>query len=160
MASMNDFDYSSTNITYILNGTWKSVITEMHVITKSTNLHVYSSFPTLISSQSKLFMTETWLNAINKWIMMNTIYSDLKPSPQSIHGEYIFSSTHPGHRFSRSLENLWKIRWTKGIEERNKDSETGISLLPILFACVSIKFNSTFFFFDENIQKYLFEMNI
>ena len=36
---------------------------------------------------------------------------------------------------------------------RSRDSETGISLLPILFACeINIKFNSTFFFFDENIQ--------
>jgi hypothetical protein len=140
MASMNDLDISRKNITYILNGTWKSVVTEMHVITKSANLHVYSCFPILISSQSKLFMTETWLNSINKWIMMNTFYFDLKPSPQSIHGDYICSSTHPGHRFSRPLENLGKIRWTKGIEERNKDSKTGISLLPILFACVNIKF--------------------
>ena len=33
------------------------------------------------------------------------------------------------------------------------DSETGISLLPMLFACeINIKFNSTFFFFDENIH--------
>jgi len=37
----------------------------------------------------------------------------------------------------------------KGIEERN----TGISMLPILFACeINIKLNSMFFFFDENIQ--------
>jgi hypothetical protein len=31
------------------NPEWMSVIMEMHVITKSTNLHVYSSFPTLIT---------------------------------------------------------------------------------------------------------------
>jgi hypothetical protein len=107
----------------------------------------------IISSQSELFMTETWVNSINKWIMMNTIYFDLKPSPQSIHGgDCIFSSTHPGHRFSRPLENLWKIRCTKGIEEWNTGLAS-ISLLPILFACeINIKFNSTFFFFDENIQ--------
>jgi hypothetical protein len=44
---------------------------------------------------------------------------------------------------------LLKVRCTKGIEERN----TGISLLPILFASeINITFNSTFFFFDENIQ--------
>ena len=50
----------------------------------------------------------------------------------------------PGHCFSRHPRELMK-----GIEERN----TGISLLPILFACeINIKFNSTFFFFDENIQ--------
>jgi hypothetical protein len=36
---------------------------------------------------------------------------------------------------------------------RFRDGETGISMLPILFACeINIKFNSTFFFFDENIQ--------
>ena len=38
-------------------------------------------------------------------------------------------------------------------KHRSRDSETGISLLPILFACeINIKFNSTFFFFDENLQ--------
>ena len=42
MASMNYFDSSWNNLTYILK--WKSVM-EMHVITKSTNLHVYSCFP-------------------------------------------------------------------------------------------------------------------
>jgi len=72
-------------------------------------------FINLISSRSELFITETWFNSINKWIMTNTIYFDLKPSPQSIHDDCIFSSTHPGHRFSRPLENLWKIRCTKGI---------------------------------------------
>ena len=55
----------------------------------------------------------------------------------------------PGHCFSRHPLDLMKDTCTKGIEERN----TGISLLPILFACeINIKFNSTFFFFDENIQ--------
>ena len=57
--------------------------------------------------------------------------------------------------FRDALENLWKIQCTKGIEEQNTglEIETGISLLPILFACeITIKFNSTFFFFDENIQ--------
>jgi hypothetical protein len=46
MTSMNYFDSSRKNLTYIFE--WKSVIIEMHVITRSTNLHVYSSFPTLI----------------------------------------------------------------------------------------------------------------
>ena len=47
----------------------------------------------------------------------------------------------PGHCFSRHPLDLMK------------DTGTGISLLPILFACeINIKFNSTFFFFDENIQ--------
>jgi hypothetical protein len=37
----------------------------------------------------------------------------------------------------------------KGIEERN----TGIPMLPILFAYeINIKFNSMFFFFDENFS--------
>ena len=39
MASMNYFDSSRKNLTYILK--WKSVM-EMHVITQSTNLDVYS----------------------------------------------------------------------------------------------------------------------
>jgi hypothetical protein len=42
MASMNYFDSSRKNLTYILK--WKSVIMEMHVITQSTNLNVYSWF--------------------------------------------------------------------------------------------------------------------
>ena len=43
--------------------------------------------------------------------------------------------------FRDTLENLWKV------------SKSEISLLPILFACeINIKFNSMFFFFDENIQ--------
>ena len=46
MVSMNYFDSSRKNLTYMLK--WKSVM-EMHAITKSTNLHVYSSFPTLIT---------------------------------------------------------------------------------------------------------------
>jgi hypothetical protein len=84
--------------------------------------------------------------------MTNTIYFDLKPSPQSIHSDCIFSSTHPGHRFSRPLENLLKIGWTKGIEEWNTGLAS-ISLLPILFASeINITLNSPFFFFDENIQ--------
>ena len=79
-------------------------------------------------------MTEKWLNSINKWIMTNTIYFDLKPSPQSIHSD------------------LLKIRCTKGIEEWNTGLAS-ISLLPILFASeININLNSTFFFFDENIQ--------
>jgi hypothetical protein len=48
MTSMNYFDSSRKNLSYIY-FEWKSVIMEMHVITKSTNLHVYSSFPTLIA---------------------------------------------------------------------------------------------------------------
>ena len=39
MASINYFDSSRENLTYL--SKWKSVM-EMHVITKSTNLHVYS----------------------------------------------------------------------------------------------------------------------
>jgi hypothetical protein len=46
MTSMNYFDSSRKNLTYF---EWKSVIMEMHVIAKFTNLHVYSSFPTLIT---------------------------------------------------------------------------------------------------------------
>ena len=38
MTSMNYFDSSRKNLTYTFK--WKSVIMEMHVITKSTNLHV------------------------------------------------------------------------------------------------------------------------
>ena len=48
MTSINYFDSSRKNLTYF---EWKSVIMEMHVITKSTNLDVYSSFPTLITIQ-------------------------------------------------------------------------------------------------------------
>ena len=46
MASINYFDSSNKNLTFFLK--WKSVM-EMHVITKSTNLHVYSCFPTCIT---------------------------------------------------------------------------------------------------------------
>ena len=54
----------------------------------------------------------------------------------------------PVHCFSRQPRELMKDACMKGIEERN----TG-SVLPILFACeIHIKFNSMFFFFDENIQ--------
>ena len=47
MTSMNYFDSSrkKSNIYF----EWKSVIMEMHVITKFTNLLVYSSFLTLIT---------------------------------------------------------------------------------------------------------------
>ena len=41
IASMNYFDSSRKNLTYIFQ--WMSV-TEMHVITKFTNRHVYSCF--------------------------------------------------------------------------------------------------------------------
>ena len=55
----------------------------------------------------------------------------------------------PGHFFSRHPRELMKDARTKGIEEGN----TGISMLPILFACeINNKFDSTFFFFDENIK--------
>jgi hypothetical protein len=54
-----------------------------------------------------------------------------------------------GHSFSQHPRELMKDACMKGIEERN----TGISMLSILFACeIHIKFNSMFFFFDENIQ--------
>jgi hypothetical protein len=43
MASMNYFDSSRTNLTYILN------YMEMHAITQCTNLHICSSFPTFIT---------------------------------------------------------------------------------------------------------------
>ena len=49
MTSMNYFDSSRKNLTYNQYFEWKSVIMEMHVITKSTNLHVSSIFPTLIT---------------------------------------------------------------------------------------------------------------
>jgi hypothetical protein len=56
--------------------------------------------------------------------------------------------------FRDTLENLWKMQC---IEERN----TGISLLPILFACeINIKFNSMFFFFDENILYFFFFLQV
>ena len=52
----------------------------------------------------------------------------------------------PGHCFSRHPRELTK----DAVYERHR---RGISLLPILFACeTNIKFNSTFFFIDENIQ--------
>ena len=55
----------------------------------------------------------------------------------------------PGHCFSRHPRELMK----DAVYERYRRANTGISLLPILFACeINIKFNSTFFFFDENIQ--------
>ena len=55
----------------------------------------------------------------------------------------------PGHCFSRHPLDLMKDT----VSERYRRANTGISLLPILFACeINIKFNSTFFFFDENIQ--------
>jgi len=43
--SMNYFVSSRNNLAYILK--WESVM-QMHAITKSTNLHVYSCFPTWI----------------------------------------------------------------------------------------------------------------
>ena len=43
MVSMNYFDSSRTNLTYILN------YMEMHAITQCTNLHICSSFPTFIT---------------------------------------------------------------------------------------------------------------
>jgi hypothetical protein len=50
--------------------------------------------------------------------------------------------------------SVWMIRISVlVVYERYRRANTGISLLPILFACeINIKFNSTFFFFDENIQ--------
>ena len=47
MISMNYFDSSRRNLTYNRYVEWKSVIMEMHVITKFTNIHVYSSFTTM-----------------------------------------------------------------------------------------------------------------
>ena len=48
MGSINYFDSSTKKSNLYFE--WKSVIMEMHVIsTKFTNLHVYSSFPTLIT---------------------------------------------------------------------------------------------------------------
>jgi hypothetical protein len=49
MASGNYFDSSKKRSNLYFE--WKSVIIEMHVITKSTNLHMYSCFPTLISKR-------------------------------------------------------------------------------------------------------------
>ena len=50
MSSMNDFDSSKKYLTCSLKlNQWKSIIMEMHSITKSTNLHVNSSFPTVIT---------------------------------------------------------------------------------------------------------------
>ena len=49
MASGNYFDSSMKRSNLYFE--WKSVIMEMHEITKSTNLHVHSSFPTLISKR-------------------------------------------------------------------------------------------------------------
>ena len=55
----------------------------------------------------------------------------------------------PGYCFSRHPRELMK----DAVYERYRRANTGISLLPILFACeINIKFNSMFFFFDENIQ--------
>ena len=55
----------------------------------------------------------------------------------------------PGHCFSRHPRELMK----DAVSERYRRANTGISLLPILFACeINIIFNLTFFFFDENIQ--------
>jgi hypothetical protein len=55
----------------------------------------------------------------------------------------------PGHCFSRHPRELMK----DAVYERYRRANTGISLLPILFACeINIKFNSMFFFFDENMQ--------
>ena len=54
MASGNYFDSSRKRSNLYFE--WKSVIMEMHVITKFTNLHVYSSFPTLI--------TRRWCNLV------------------------------------------------------------------------------------------------
>ena len=52
----------------------------------------------------------------------------------------------PGHCFSRHPLELMK----DAVYERYRIPE---SLLPILFPFeINIKFNSTFFFFDENLQ--------
>ena len=53
MASMKYFDSSRKNPTYILK--WKSVM-EMHVITKSTNLHVYCCFSYIDGGAIKLLI--------------------------------------------------------------------------------------------------------
>ena len=55
----------------------------------------------------------------------------------------------PGHCFSRHPRELMK----DAVYERYRRAKYRFSLLPILFACeINIKFNSTFFFSDENIQ--------
>ena len=55
----------------------------------------------------------------------------------------------PGHCFSRHPLDLMKDT----VYERYRRAKYQYSLLPISFACeINIKFNSTFFFFDENIQ--------
>ena len=62
----------------------------------------------------------------------------------------------PGHQVSRHPREPMKdtvYERYRRAKYRSRDSEAGISLLPILFACeINSKFNSTFFFFDENIQ--------
>jgi hypothetical protein len=48
MAFMNYLDFSRKILSNMLK--WKSEM-EMHFLTKSTNLHVYSNFPTIITKR-------------------------------------------------------------------------------------------------------------
>ena len=95
--------------------------------------------------------------------MTNTIYFDLKPSFTGGPNPYTMTVFFHQHIRVTTFRDPSRTYEGYGIEERNTGlayRETGISLLPILFACeINIKFNSTFFF-DENIQIICFEMNI
>jgi hypothetical protein len=63
------------------------------------------------------------------------------------HYGYEKASTHPGHSESLLFATPSRPYERYGVRKVSK------SEIPILFACeINIKFNSTFFFFDENIQ--------
>jgi hypothetical protein len=87
-------------------------------------------------------------------IMTNTIYFDEKVSTHPgypYHYGYEKASTHPGHSGSLLFATPHPLELMKdAVYERYRIPE---SLLPILFPYeINIKFNSTFFFFEENIQ--------
>jgi len=67
------------------------------------------------------------------------LWKSFNTSGLSIHYAYEKASTHPGHRFSRPLENLWKIRCTKGIEERNTDLATARPIFHFCLYCLLVK---------------------
>ena len=77
-------------------------------------------------------------------------YEKVSPHPgYPYHYGYEKASTHPGHSGSLLFATPSRTYERCGVR---KVSNTE-SLLPILFPCeINIKFNSTFFFFDENIQ--------
>jgi hypothetical protein len=69
------------------------------------------------------------------------------------HYAYEKASTHPGHSGSLLFATPSGTYERCGVRKVSKSEIPVFRCCLILFACeINIKFNSTFFFFDENIQ--------